>query len=119
MSTDFSIRPVGASVVAPTVVQQIPEAAKSAVPTQLDSGKAVIAPTNVQTSSTDPHANLGHQITIDRAAAEVVYQVVDNRTNIVVNQYPDEARLRARAYLRSLDEAKQDKKAEHQADRQA
>jgi len=118
MSTDFSIRPVVASIATPTIVQQVPEAAKSAVPTQLDSDKAVVAAASVQTPSTDPRANLGHQITIDRAAAEVVYQVVDNRTNIVVNQYPDETRLRARAYLRSLDEARQEKVAQ-QADRQA
>jgi len=121
MSTDFSIRPVGASVIAPAVVQQVPDAAKSAVPTQLGSDKAVIAASNTQSNSSDPRANtnLGHQIMIDRAAAEVVYQVVDNRTNIVVNQYPDETRLRARAYLRAQDEARQDKKTKHQADREA
>jgi len=120
MSTDLSIRPVGASVVTPAVVQQVPDAAKSAVPTQLNSDKAVIAASNVQTNSSDPRANnLGHQITIDRAAAEVVYQVVDNRTNLVVNQYPDETRLRARAYLRALDEAKEEKKTERHADRRA
>ncbi|CEG07404.1 hypothetical protein BN961_00793 [Afipia felis] len=121
MSTDFSIRPVGASVVTPAVVQQVPDAAKSAVPTQLNSDKAVIAASNVQTNSSDPRANtsLGHQIMIDRAAAEVVYQVVDNRTNVVVNQYPDETRLRARAYLRAQDEAKEEKKAQRHADRQA
>lgn len=121
MSMDLSIRPVGASVVTPAVVQQVPEAAKSAVPTELDPGKAVIASSNVQSNSSDPHANanLGRQITIDRAAAAVVYQVVDNRTNLIVNQYPDETRLRARAYLRAQDEARQDRKAEHQADREA
>jgi len=121
MSMDFSIRPVGASVVTPAIVQQAPEAAKSAVPTQLESDKAVIAASNTQSNSSDPRANtnLGHQVMIDRAAAEVVYQVVDNRTNIVVNQYPDETRLRARAYLRAQDEAKQDKKSEHRTDREA
>ena len=121
MSTDVSIRPVGTSVVTPAVVQQAPEAARSAVPTQLDSDKAVIAASNVQSNSSDPraNANLGHQIMIDRAAAEVVYQVVDNRTNLVVNQYPDETRLRARAYLRAQDEIKQEKAQRRQADREA
>ena len=121
MSTDFSIRPGGAAVVTPAVVQQMPDAAKSAVPTQLNSDKAVIAASNVQTNSSDPraNANLGQQIMIDRAAAEVAYQVVDNRTNLVVNQYPDETRLRARAYLRAQDEAKEEKKAQRHADRQA
>jgi hypothetical protein len=38
-------------------------------------------------------------VVIDRAAAEIVYRTVDSRTSLVVRQYPDEARLRARAYL--------------------
>jgi uncharacterized FlaG/YvyC family protein len=46
---------------------------------------------------------------IDRAAAEIVYRVVDNRTSLVVRQFPDEARLRARAYLRAQDEAKRER----------
>ena len=121
MSTDFSIRPVGASVVTPAVVQQVPDAAKSVPLEESNVGNDVIARTNVKTSSAHPRANtsLGHQIMIDRAAAEVVYQVVDNRTNVVVNQYPDETRLRARAYLRAQDEAKEEKKAQRHADRQA
>jgi uncharacterized FlaG/YvyC family protein len=52
-----------------------------------------------------PAANdhVSHQVVIDRAAASIVYQVVDNRTNIVVQQFPDEAVLRRRAYFRTLD----------------
>jgi uncharacterized FlaG/YvyC family protein len=115
MGTDFSIRPVGASVVTPAVAPQTPEAAKTAVPTQLPSDKAVTATSKAEPQS--DNTDLGHQITIDRAAAEIVYQVVDNRTNLVVSQYPDEARLRARAYLRAQDETKED--AKRQADRHA
>ena len=33
----------------------------------------------------------------------VVYQVVDNRTSLVVKQFPDQAVLRRRAYFRALD----------------
>ena len=51
---------------------------------------------------------LSRQVIIDRAAAEVVYRVVDNRTALVVRQFPDEARLRARAYVRAQDIARQD-----------
>ena len=47
---------------------------------------------------------------IDRAAAEVVYRVVDNRTSLVVRQFPDEARLRARAYLRAQDIAREEQR---------
>ena len=35
---------------------------------------------------------------------------VDKKTNQVINQYPEESRLRARAYLRAMDTAKQDAK---------
>ena len=40
---------------------------------------------------------------IDRDAATIVYQVVDNRTSQVVKQFPEEAVLRRRAYFRTLD----------------
>jgi uncharacterized FlaG/YvyC family protein len=53
-------------------------------------------------------SNLSDQIVIDRAAAAIVYRVVDNRTSLVVRQFPDEARLRARAYLRAQDAAKRE-----------
>jgi uncharacterized FlaG/YvyC family protein len=44
---------------------------------------------------------------IDREAASIVYQVIDNRTSEVVKQFPDEAVLRRRAYFRSLELAKE------------
>ena len=43
---------------------------------------------------------------IDRAAASIVYQVVDERTSQVVKQFPEEAILRRRAYFHSLDQTK-------------
>ena len=46
---------------------------------------------------------ISHQAFIDQAAASIVYQVVDSRTNAVVAQYPDEAVLRRRAYFHTLD----------------
>jgi uncharacterized FlaG/YvyC family protein len=42
-------------------------------------------------------------VVIDREAASIVYQVVDNRTSQVVMQFPEEAVLRRRAYFRSLE----------------
>jgi len=118
MSADLSIRPVGTSVVTPAVVSSTPEPVKAAVPTQLSSDKSVTAIQRPSETTAINGQELGRQVTIDRAAASIVYQVVDNRTNQVVSQYPDEARLRARAYWRAEDEAKQ-KKAEHQTDRRA
>ena len=53
-----------------------------------------------QTVERDP---LSHQVIIDRDAASIVYQVVDNRTSQVVKQFPEEAVLRRRAYFHTLD----------------
>ena len=44
---------------------------------------------------------------IDREAASIVYQVVDNRTSLVVRQFPEEAVLRRRAYFNTLDLTKE------------
>ena len=105
MSTDFSIKPAGAPVAAP-IVQPIREAAKQAVKTELpasstvtaaDAGLAVRYDSNVVSRS------ISNQVVIDREAASIVYQVVDNRTSQVVKQFPEEAVLRRRAYFRSLE----------------
>ena len=110
MSADFNIKPVGASVAA-TYVEPASNAAKTAVPTQLPPDKAVTAPDASLQARNNPQAEtdrLSRQVVIDRASAEIVYRTVDNRTSLVVRQFPDEARLRARAYLRALDAARQD-----------
>ena len=106
MSTDFSIRPVGAPVATP-VVQAPSEAANNAVATELPASQSVtavdagaVARNDTQTVVND---YVSHQAFIDQAAASIVYQVVDNRTNAVVAQYPDEAVLRRRAYFHTLD----------------
>jgi len=110
MGMDFNIRPVGGSVATP-YIEPSPDGAKAAVPTQLPPEKAVTAPDASLAASNNPQADtdrLSRQVVIDRAAAEVVYRVVDNRTSLVVKQFPDDARLRARAYLRAQDIAKQE-----------
>jgi hypothetical protein len=111
MGTDFSIKPVGGSV-APPLIEPTPVGAKTVVQTDLPARKAVTAADSSVATQNNPQADndrLSHQVVIDRAAAEVVYRVVDNRTALVVRQFPDEARLRARAYLRAQDIARQDK----------
>ena len=108
MSTDFSIKPAGAPVAAP-IVQPIREAAEHAVKTELppratvtatDAGVAVRYDSNVVSRS------MSNQVVIDREAAAIVYQVVDNRTSEVIKQFPEEAVLRRRAYFRTLELAK-------------
>ncbi len=104
MSTDFSIRPVGTPVGTPA--QPASEAAENAVETELPAGQSVTAAdagARVRDDSGADSADVSHQAFLDRAAGSVVYQVVDNRTNLVVQQFPDEAVLRRRAYFRALD----------------
>jgi uncharacterized FlaG/YvyC family protein len=115
MGTDFNIKPVGGSVAAP-LIEPSPDGAKTAVQTELPAQKAVTATDaamSVQNDLGTDSGRLSRQVIIDRAAAEVVYRVVDNRTTLVVRQFPDEARLRARAYLRAVDIARQESQHKH------
>ena len=110
MSIDISIRPVGAPVVAPVVRPQ-PDAALNAVRTELPAPKTPTPPdaSAALSSNPQPSDDRSRDIVIDRAAGEIVYRVIDNRTSQVIIQYPDEVRLPVRAYLRSLDAAKLEK----------
>jgi len=109
MSSDFSIRPVGAPVA--TIVAQAPSpAVSSAVATVLPNNQSVTVGepsasvrNDVQTISEDA---VSHQAFYDRAAASLVFQIVDNKNARVVDQYPDEAVLRRRAYFHALDLSK-------------
>ena len=112
MSTDFNIKPVGAPVAAP-VVQHVSEAAQHAVATELPASESVAAADSSARASTDSaavrvsissaSAAVSNQVVIDRDARAVVYQVIDTRTSQVVNQFPEEAVLRRRAYFHTLD----------------
>jgi hypothetical protein len=50
---------------------------------------------------------LSRQVIYDQESAEIVYQVVDRRTDNVVHQVPEEAKVRAHAYFRELDRSKE------------
>src|SRR5262245_1681465 len=105
MSADFSIKPVGAPVATP-IVQPISEAAEQAVATELPPSRTVTAADAgpvVRHDSNVVSRSLSNQVVIDREAASIVYQVVDNRTSQVVKQFPEEAVLRRRAYFNTLD----------------
>jgi hypothetical protein len=106
MSTDFSIRPVGTPAATPVVQSTSSEAANNAVPTELPASQSVTvvdASVAVRNDSQAASESISHQAFIDSAAASIVYQVVDERTDTVVEQYPDEAILRRRAYFHTLD----------------
>jgi len=112
MSTDFNIKPVGAPVAAP-IVQHLSAAAQHAVATVLPASHSVAAVDSSARASTDSaavrvsissaSASVSNQVVIDRDARAVVYQVIDTKTSQVVNQFPEEAVLRRRAYFHTLD----------------
>ena len=104
MSTDFSIRPVGI----PAPVQFVATsnvAANEAVQTDLPVSQTVAAAdTSAPVRNDLPNReNVSRQVVFDQAAASFVFQVVNDRTDAVVNQFPDEAMLRRRAYFHALD----------------
>jgi hypothetical protein len=80
-----------------------------AVPAELPPAQTVAAVDTSAAARNDPGPlkdNISHQAFLDRAAGSVVYQVVDDLTNVVVQQFPDDAALRRRAYFRALDLSK-------------
>jgi hypothetical protein len=105
MSSDFSIKPVGAPVATP-VTHPARQAAAHAIATELPAAQSVTAADASVRARNDletADANVSHQIVLDRAAASIVYQLVDERTSVVVQQFPDDAVLRRRAYFHTLD----------------
>jgi hypothetical protein len=118
MGADFTIRPVGAPAPIP-VARSVSKTEDVAVPTQLPSPQSVTAVDTAGESRNDPATqrdDVSHQVTFDRSAAQIVYQVVNARTDLVVDQIPDEAALRRRAYFRALDD---EAAARHVTDRKA
>src|SRR5262249_3242483 len=109
MSTDFSIRSVGAPAPSPVVLPQS-QAASNAVATQLPARQSVTASDASGAIRNDPQSlspeDVTHQAFFDRDAASMVFQVVNSNTDQVVEQYPDESVLRRRAYFHALELAK-------------
>ena len=113
MGTDFNVKPVGAPVA--NVIKPAPEAARTAVQTDLPPDKSVTATASSSATTTGsnyrpPPATdqYARSMFVDRAAAQIVFVTIDKATNLVVSQYPEESKLRARAYLRAQESAKQD-----------
>jgi hypothetical protein len=105
MSTDFSIRPVGSPAPSPIVPPSSP-AAGNAVPTELPASQSVTAADAAAPLRNDPIdvvEDFAHQAYFDRDAKAMVYQLVNDKTDEVVTQYPDDAVLRRRAYFHALD----------------
>ncbi|MGY4287427.1 putative FlaG/YvyC family protein [Bradyrhizobium sp. LM2.7] len=80
-------------------------AANEAVQTDLPVNQTVAASDTSAAVRNNLHCNenVSRQVVFDQAAASFVFQVVNDRTEAVVNQFPDEAMLRRRAYFHALD----------------
>jgi hypothetical protein len=105
MSTDFSIRPVGVPAPSP-VAQPASQAANNAIATDLPASQSVTAADAGGAVRNDVPTDadyVSHQAFFDRSAASMVFQVVDSKTEQVVDQYPDEAMLRRKAYFHTID----------------
>ncbi|WP_298871044.1 hypothetical protein [uncultured Bradyrhizobium sp.] len=104
MSTDFSIRPVGIPA-AVQIVTTSNSAANDAVQTDLPVSQTVAASDASAPASNDlqSNVNISRQVVFDQAAASMVFQIVNEKTEAVVTQFPDEAILRRRAYFHALD----------------
>src|ERR1700760_645195 len=107
MSTDFSIRPVGSPAPVPVVVPPSPTVSSAVQPVLPPSQTVTAADTSGSVRGDQDQAandvNVTHQAYYDRSAGAIVFQVINENTDQVVDQYPDEAVLRRRAYFRSLD----------------
>src|SRR5512135_2840887 len=108
MSSDFSVRPVGTPAATPVIPPSSP-AVSNAVPTDLPPSQTVTAADPSLSTRNDVQLQIAnqdyvsHQAYYDRTAAAMVFQVVDRKTSQVVEQYPDEAVLRRRAYFHTLE----------------
>ena len=109
MSTDFSIKPVGVPA-ATSFPIAASNAALGGVRTQLPANQSVTASdagtaTRNDSPGSGPSDLLSHQAFFDNAAVAVVFQSVDQLTGQVIQQFPDDATLRRRAYFHALDVA--------------
>src|SRR6185312_1791302 len=85
------------------------QAAGNAVATELPASRSVTAAEAAAVVRNDPVdvvEDFAHQAYFDRDAKAMVYQVVNDRTDQVVTQYPDDAVLRRRAYFHTLDQSR-------------
>jgi hypothetical protein len=110
MSTDFSIRPAGVPAPSPAV-PPASQAVNNAVATDLPASQSVTAADAsaiVRNDVQDGSDLISRQAFFDHQAGLMVYQVLDSKTDQVVEQYPDQAVVRRRAYFHALDMSKGD-----------
>ncbi|HWW47087.1 MAG TPA: hypothetical protein VNZ94_04520 [Xanthobacteraceae bacterium] len=113
MSASLSVNPVGMAA-ALQVARPHSQTVDQSVATQLPANQSVTASEHGgamrhDTAYSDAASGrFSNQTIINRDAGMIVYQLVDNRSGLVVRQFPDEAMQRRRAYFRTLDAMKDD-----------
>src|SRR5436305_6794104 len=110
MSSDFSIKPVGTPLAA-AMLLPASRATHEAVATELPGHQSVAAADvtpRIRHDTESTAGNVSHQVILDPDAGSIVYQVVDNRTSLVVRQFPDQSVVRRRAYARALQQAREE-----------
>ena len=110
-----SVRPVIPGMNAP--VPRAPAAAEQAASTDLPVGSAVVKTDETARAGNDKRGNtnqssvysqnLKSTVTRDEEADIIVYRQIDKTTGDVVDQIPDESRLRLRAMINAWTEAVQ------------
>jgi hypothetical protein len=86
-------------------------AADDAVHTDLPAPESVVAaepPAHLRHDPQRAGGNTSKHVLLDQGAGTIVYQVVDNRTSLVLRQFPEQGFLRRRAYSRALAQARED-----------
>src|SRR5262245_54495052 len=120
MDAGLSIRPL-AGVAEASYVQPAPAPVRGAVATDLAPAQTVTAAAGATAAHNDAANTPFEQpttndIVIDPATREVIYRVVDVRSNRVVRQVPDQALLRMKVYTRAIANGESPNEAAAQAD---
>ena len=107
-----SVRPVISGITAP--VPRAPAAAEQAANTDLPIGSTITRSDSTAYAGNDtrgsagqptPYSqNLRSTVTVDKEADMIVYRQIDKTTGSVVDQIPDESRLRLRAMINAWTE---------------
>ncbi len=100
-------RPIAAQEVARPIAQPSPDSAAT------DLASTAVVPKSVSAGTTEDRrgdssdsggGDLDRRVIIDPDTQDIVFQSVDDVTQSVVRQYPDQAMLRRKAYFVKLDE---------------
>ena len=97
-----------------------PDAVKTELPAQatVQQTAAPAGPTDAKSGpEPDPTSEVSRDITIDASTQELVFKTINDRSGEIVQQVPDKALLRIRAYSREQREAEAEAESERHLSR--